>query len=63
MEKAQAIKKARQLAKRLKTYIYVIQDEPPFGCAVLTQSEYDDYPFGWLHDEDIVAVYDEFGRC
>lgn len=63
MNKSEALKKARKLAKKIKDNIYVIQDEPPFSCAILTQSQYDDYPTGWLHLNDVVAIYDEFGRC
>lgn len=63
MTKSEAIQKARKLAKKHKDNFYVIQDEPGLGCGVLSQDDYDDYPDQWRSDEDVVAIFDEFGRC
>ena len=63
MTKPEAIRKARRLARRLDTEVYVIQDEPPFGCQIISQSYLVNYPDGWIEDCDILAVYDKMGRC
>lgn len=65
MIRAEAVKKAKTIAKRIKDLVYVLQDNNYGwqGYFTLTQNQFDNHPDVTVDESMIILGFDQYGRA